>query len=528
LLRVIIKIFLRNFQISLDKSAEICYNYIKGFDTPFIITEGDYFNMSNQNETTVAVYNKQDARARNILAKTAFDDIGQQEVPCTLRVNVTSAFFKEQQVPNGLHRPYMEINGEVSEVFIEEDDDRYFPCGTKSMTMMTPQDVRIFYIPTTDELQDLVQMGIYYSDFDVPADLVGNTIEIPSNITYTCVYDTCIGMVDINNPFEISTSTIVNHYDGIFNGCAVSEMRAKESSAEKLIESMQTGLTLDTFAEDDKTAGYKSVLEDYYEDDISEQAEEDVPMSEEDEEQAAIRKFKTVLEEHDKQVAEKQEEIKQNESVRRATVAQIRKAAKARAKQQEQQKYAEQDVYAQLMGETNADKQPAKSSEKLKYDVFKDAMHILEKSYSESMSKINGVYEDAGLTKSDKDAKDSREAARRVDIARDNQALNKGITDISGFGADESGNESKMTDEQRKKMQAKKSRDAARIVDRALDNQALNRGETDIAGQGAGNSNASEKAKNEARAKAADAMRNLLGGGRSTPKPSGSDSPEYI
>lgn len=452
-------------------------------------------------ENTAFVYNRDSIAARNILTSVASDDIGHDIIHCTLAVDVDAANFVEQRMQNGFHRPYMEILGSVSEVFIEDDDDRWFPCGTKRLQMDEPQRVRIAYIPSTAELKDLIDMGLYYPDFKVPHNLVGNTIEIPSDITYTYIYDSIVGMVGINNPYEIETSTKENNYVGIFLDCDVSEERVKEETPEFVYTRGEPVYGV---------PAYKSVLTDYFEDDLDQRENlAKAPNISEDEDQQTMDKFADILASTDKEIGEKKAAIDATEGKRIRVVAEAEAEAEQKAKNSAAQEKASKDVYTQLLGNGDDDSSSVANKAKLKYDAFKAFMAKYEKSV------------DAG-DGDDGTAKEDLDKSRQVDRALDNQALNNGATDTAGFGATE--NTSKMTDKQKAQAHEKRARAVARQMDIAADNQALNRGETDIAGQGAGNS--TPKKTDEVKRAGADMLRSLLG--QKSAAPDQDDSPKYL
>lgn len=461
------------------------------------------------NSLSVPVYNRNSADARDILTRVPSDDIGQESVQCTLKFHVRDAYWKEQKLPNGLHRPYLELNGSVQEMFIEEDDDRTFMCGSKSITMDEPQDVRVSWILSTNELANLTQKGLFYDDFAMPAGLIDGEIEIPGEIVYTCVYDTPVTMVSIARPWEVETSSKANHYDTIFELWEVSEQRARE-------EHKDFAYSLDAFAPSIAPAP-ESPIRDYFDDDVPKGSQETYIPQNLDEEEALIKSFNDTIQEREAEAVRNRQLAEDKAQKRRIALNHIRAAHKDSAMAEARAKNAQKDLYEQLMSGNTEDTDG--NSGKLKYDDIKNG--VQSDAYSSIMNdmlsearKAEGSYidGDGNDSKSDADAKKSRDAARLVDIARDNQALNAGVTDISGFGAaDETGNESQMSDEEKKEMQEKRSREAARRVDIALDNQALNRGETDIAGQGAGHS----KSQAEKTAAARNALASLLGGSKS-------------
>lgn len=449
------------------------------------------------------VYNRDGVAARNIMTNVSSDDIGHQKIDCTMNVVVTDAHFAECRLQSGLHRPYLELSGYVDEVFIEDNDDREFPCGTKRLTLDEDQPVRIAYIPSSTELKQLMNMGFYYPDFDVPKNLIGNRIEIPHTITYSCIYDTVVGMVGIDDPYEIETSTRENHYDGIFvTNCEVSKYRAMEDSADF------------KFTREEPVRGvaaYQSVLTDYFEDDLDqhESVSEQVNV-EEPEDKKTIDNFASILVDANKRVAEKRASVVASAAERAKTVAAIEDEVREEAKATSKKAALSTDEYTRLMdGEGSAE-----SNAKLNYDRFKAAMAKL---HAKAQS-LSADSEDGSGT-----AKEDLDKVQQVDKARDNQALNAGITDISGFGADES----KMTDKQRAEYAAKKSNAVARRVDTALDNQALNSGATDISGFGASTEKKSDAP--EKKPTSADSIRSRLLGGIPKPSaPSTDDGPGYL
>lgn len=463
---------------------------------------------------SVPVFNRNSAYARDILSKVSSEDIGQEIVPCVLKVQIENAFFKEQRLSSGLHRPYLEINGKVQEMFIEDSDDRMFMCGSKAITMNDPQDVRVSYLLSTNELVNLINRGLLYDDFEMPSELAGGTLEIPSEVVYTCVYDTPLTMVSVNKPWEIETSTKDNHYDTFFEMWNVSPKRAYE-------EHKNFVYSFDSFSPS-LAAPPKSPITDYWDDDLpKEPRQEYIPDREVDTEEAFIKDFENVIKENEADIIKKRDQVAANAAKRKTGLLEIRKRHKDRVAEESRKAAADKDLYAQLMGDKNNDDDEGRS-DKLRYDDIKSEVQTDYSAFMDAalnavktgdMSMLGG---DGSTTKSEAEAKKSREAARLVDIAKDNQALNAGITDISGFGAaDVTGNEAQMTAEEKREMQEKKSREAAQIVDRALDNQALNRGETDIAGQGAGHTMTQE----EKAAIAGNALRNLLGRKPSAPAP---------
>ena len=70
---------------------------------------------------SVPVYYRNSAKARDILTRVPSEDIGREDIRCVMKFLVKDAFWKEQRLSSGMHRPYLELNGEVQELFIEPD-----------------------------------------------------------------------------------------------------------------------------------------------------------------------------------------------------------------------------------------------------------------------------------------------------------------------------------------------------------------------------------------------------------------------
>lgn len=169
----------------------------------------------------VAAYNSNSVEARNILSSTPREDILVETMPCIARVEVNNAFFTSLYTgAKGVIPPVMCMNGSVASFFIEDDDDRVFPCNEKEIQMMSPEPVSVEYALSPEEISSMALKGMFHDpDFEVPGQLVGNMIEIPINITYKGIYDTPCCFVEIIAPLELTTSTQDNNYYGLFETC---------------------------------------------------------------------------------------------------------------------------------------------------------------------------------------------------------------------------------------------------------------------------------------------------------------------
>lgn len=340
------------------------------------------------NEMSVSVYNRDSSKARDILSRTPSEDIGvYRDFPCVMLMRVSRATFKEQKTENGLHRPYMELAGQVERLFIEEGDDRLFPCGTKNMDLRDPEDVKVLYIISTSELQDLVDMGLYYSDFQPPQGLVNNYIEIPCTITYTCVYDTPISIVEIDNKTSIETSSKDNHYDQLFvESCEVSMMRAQEFLDEY-------DFTMEKFSKDYfQTNKYEPIpdKENTYEDDLPEVQEEAAPEINHDEDDLIIEKFEQeVIASAQNDIVRKHEENEsENSRARRKKLVEDIIKLKMQKDREERQAAQEADVFG-MFDRRNDDGQTESGTGRMKYAEFKDLMSRVQNEAKLKMDKRN-------------------------------------------------------------------------------------------------------------------------------------------
>lgn len=461
---------------------------------------------------SVPVLDRDSAYARDILSKTSSTDIGQEIVPCTLKMRIESAFFKEQRLSNGLHRPYMEINGKVKEMFIEQsgkDNGRLFMCGSPSITVIEDETkggrkdglpLTVNYILSTNELVNLINKGMLFDDFEMPPELIGGILEIPGNVVYTCVYDTPITAVSVYKAWEIETSTKVNHYDTLFEMWQVSPKRALE-------EHINFVYSFDSFAPPLMPAP-ESALTDYWDDDLpKEPRAEYIPERETDTEEAFIKDFEnTTIKQSEADTIRKREEVAKNAAQRKATIIAIRKAHDDETERKKRQAAADQDLYAQLSGRTTTDDSEGNSA-KMGYDDLVKALAEAEANAAANVAqKI--AHSDGSTYFGDGDSSETSTAiSRLMDVVQDNQALNAGNRNIAGHGADTTQDTSQMSTAEKAKLHEEESRKKGQIVDRALDNQALNEGNTDIAGQGASHT----MTQAEKVAAAGNALRGLLG-----------------
>lgn len=419
------------------------------------------------------VFNGSNVSARNLLAMTPSEDkFVEENIPCTARVFVESAHFKQLYRGTALPVPYMEILGNIGSVYIE-DGNRLFPCGTNEMNFMQSQEqpVRARYFLSVQELQDLVGMGLYEPDFQPPANLINNVIEIPVQVTYRGIYDTPCCIVEVQDAFEIDTATHDaevdgkhiegNGYEGIFYSCVPFDIDPNKVY----------GFTTDM--------GYvrHKVKEENYDKPLEaiSQVEHVAEPELSEEELAEIKHIENVNAQIQTETSKHASKL---EGVDKSDVKSFLHAVKAEAAAQEEANKTE-DYYGNDFWNENPQQEKVKDNHRLSnsYDLLKT---MAEKQ----------VQTDAQLREKEdeKNGKKSTDVARRMDIAADNMALNAGITDIAGHGASSSETPSQIKEKKDAKS-GKKAIDIARRNDIAADNKALNENpNADISGQGSSNS----------------------------------------
>ena len=399
--------------------------------------------------STLFAYNMHDSvDAENLFAIQNKDDVFSDVYACTSSVHVESAYLDDVYRGYGkLHQREITIHGTVNKVFIEDYDDRVFPCGAKTLEMKPSQDVTIRWVLSIDEAAKLESMGCTYDDFQLPANLVGNDIEIPLTIKYSGIYESPVAGVEILDAYNLMTSTKDNQYYGIWDTCT--------PSAE--VENQKADTYEFCPAIDHSNEVSIPVYEDQAE--AQEQTEQSLPEKDDDAkiDENNINAVRDMLADQEAKRAEKAV----------ATKADTNKAAKnivdivnATLKKAEQDKF---DANATNPYEIADENKAVFKPEKASYADFKAAVADFDK-------------EKAKL-----DAKKSTDAAHTVDTATDNILLNEGYTDIAGMASTTDAQLKDKLDEK----SGKKSIDNARINDIAADNKALNEdSNADISGQG--------------------------------------------
>lgn len=351
---------------------------------------------------SVVALNHNTAKARNVFAMADENDIMVEKIPCVARMQVIDAYFKSQyNGPTCLPRPMMEVHAYVDSLFIEDEDDRYFPCGEKEISFPDNegQDVYVIWNLDETEIQDLVGKGLLREGFDVPPNLIGNTIEIPLEIKYRAIYESPFSSIEVMNPYTLQTSSYENNYYGIFEACPVHPDIVAEQQAGVMYSSQNERLMSDEYEEDDEYSNTYETEE--YQDDY--ESEDENLLSNEELEDEAIQ-------------------------------AQFKEKMKAWKEETDAEKKRRQDEQG------NVDAGKLLWDDAKKANEEEQAREALENEQSDFYQYgLPGEKDDKKKSKKKKTAYEmlKQRNVRLADIAADNKALNDGITDIAGYGADE-------------------------------------------------------------------------------------------
>ena len=167
---------------------------------------------------TVTVYNTDSIKARDILSRVSNDDVLTEMVECVGKVYIEQCFFNmERRFDGGLGNLELKILGTVKELFIEDYDDRQFPCSTKNINFTDAEPVMINMQLTAKEKGHLFECGVDHPGFEPPANMKYNVMEIPMLIEYKGIYESPVCFARIIRPNEIQTSTKKCGYYGLFD-----------------------------------------------------------------------------------------------------------------------------------------------------------------------------------------------------------------------------------------------------------------------------------------------------------------------
>ena len=167
---------------------------------------------------SVTVYNTDSIKARDILARVPDEDVLTETVECVGKVYIEQCFFDmKRRFDGGLGDLELRIIGTVKELFIEDYDDRQFPCNTKNLNFTDAEPVIVNMQLTAKEKGHLFEYGVDHPGFEPPANMKYNTMEIPMLIEYKGIYESPVCFARIIRPNEIQTSTKKCGYYGLFD-----------------------------------------------------------------------------------------------------------------------------------------------------------------------------------------------------------------------------------------------------------------------------------------------------------------------
>lgn len=377
---------------------------------------------------TVTVYNTDSVKAREILSQVSEDDVLTENLECVAKVYIEQCFFESnRRFDKGLFDIKLRLIGTVDSLFIEDYDDRQFPCGTKNISFMDAEPVMISYMLTAEEQGHLVANGVTHPGFEPPANMKYNVMEIPVLIEYKGIYESPVCFTRIIRPNEIQTSTKKCGYYGLFN--------LVDKHPDVIREEENGGIDINLT-----------------------KASPELKMTPPAKQIAEVRTTMADKVLKDKASAQPSDENASAAHVREAISERLKdRNIDAKASDETVKIYneavAEYEQKSDITDKTNvsdigADTMPKNAENVLPYTVRKadsDLYSILSQKVEESAdrqqdstltedSEFDG--DDKSLSKAEKDKKKQIAAARRADIAADNKALNEDASaDISGQGA---------------------------------------------------------------------------------------------
>ena len=358
---------------------------------------------------TITVLDTSSPKARMLIGRQKPDDVYTvEDIDCIANVRIEDAHFKDMRIDASCFPiPYMEIFGEITDFFIEdkpENADVYFPCNTKRMNYEKPKRVKFLYAITTEEFALLVQRGLGHPGFNVPANLVGNSMELPVRIDFTGIYDTYICNVDVKTPMMLATSTAAAGYENIFKYCdfhkdILEEQKSGISFNEAFISSL-CGRAADSLghraSSSLKTMPHDTVT---FEDGFTEPTQEENPVQADDVSREIAKEA---------QIISRKKE--QSDSFDVSGIL----SNVARKKQDDS---ADDSIFI-----NENDKED--NNQPLDYMSMRDGLREYEMTEAEKEKAA------------EKSGKKASEIMKNVDVAMDNQALNEGKDDIAGYGND--------------------------------------------------------------------------------------------
>lgn len=391
---------------------------------------------------TVTVYNTDSVRARDILTQVDDGDVLTEVMECTGKVYVEQCFFNaRQRFDGGLGGLELKIIGTVKELFIEDYEDRRFPCSTKKLDFIDAEPVIINMQLTAKEKGHLYECGVDHPGFEPPANMKYNVMEIPMLIEYKGIYESPVCFARIIRPNEIQTSTKKCGYYGLFDLVAkhpdvvleeenggIDINLTKTSPEVRMAAPAKTVIRQDARKMDKSLdhAGKEqesepksvSVMRDIIREHVEEEPDRGAKSD------AALKIYKEAVEEfEDKMDVRGETNVSDIETDGTAPVSETVVPYTVR-----QMNSALYDILSQKVDEHAGDPDgSAEEQEKDAEDMAGTDMPVTTADLSD---------EDKTLTKGERDAKRQINLARRADIAADNKALNEDANaDIAGQGA---------------------------------------------------------------------------------------------
>lgn len=392
----------------------------------------------------VSAYRDRSPMARAVMSKVAPNDKFEETVHCTARVHVENAFYDEKyQGPGSMHRPYIKILGNVSEIFLE--DGSVFPTGTQSIRLIESQPTEYDLEMTDADIIEFTKLGGFRTGcIKPPPNLVANVIELPMDIQYMGVYESPICIIGVPKAYELTSSTYESGYITLVQG-SVPHIDMQQAAAHGIsIEALPREPVYGADMQNVQTYMFGTEEEEVFDDQQTDMSIMDEVAASLEEDAAVPAKFADL-------VARNVNRVKTDKDFDAAAVV---RAVKEKNSQEQEAAIRR----AELSGD------PDKIAE-------------ASKKMSESEFYKNIVGAAGELSEAEKQKKEADDRARAVDVKADLEAMAAGNYDTAGMGS--SGENVTQAEKDRKEQEKRTI-----AFDNASDNINFNEGRSDLVAGG--------------------------------------------
>ena len=390
----------------------------------------------------LVAYNMNEVRATNLLSMVPRENlIVTRDFPCIARVKIMKTFYDHEYLVGHTRRMlYLGVMGKADSFFVQNNGDLtqpdMFPFGVQEVQTTSPLDIFVHWDLTPSERGFVESKGI---DSVPPSIMDNNVIEIPVTVNCVGIEGTPCCFMEIVHPECVRTNSKKSCYlDLIF---------MTEPTAEAIAEK-QDEYQYEIMSQNEYLLDRVSIVDTLPpEPEYNEQFE-----GENEGEEVVIDRTAEAISQRTDEAIKKQNEEYENFKANSTFDADSflgNAQALAAEKNADNVFGGQRDMYGNLLGQQV-------SAQKLGYDDIR--------AFAE------------------KEEEKKKEEVRNVDKANDLKLQNEfgSDADISGMAT------AADVDKMKSKKDANRQLELNRLADKVADNQALNRGETDIAGQGAG------------------------------------------